>query len=137
MKKGWGKYFLVLLAVLLALSLTPAAALAEEIDDILGPLTLDSGSVTVGDATITSLSVQDVYKRQGVTRPNTLYFSAAASISSFVLSRVASVSYTHLHYSIKNLSVGRHFMNKFLQIIWFFKNYYRDGGRPRTVLRRI
>ena len=53
MKKGWGKYFLVLLAVLLALSLTPAAALAEEIDDILGPLTLDSGSVTVGDATIT------------------------------------------------------------------------------------
>ena len=58
MTKGWGKYFLVLLAVLLALSLTPAAALAEEIDDILGPLTLDSGSVTVGDATITSLSVQ-------------------------------------------------------------------------------
>ena len=61
MKKGWGKYFLVLLAVLLALSLTPAAALAEEIDDILGPLTLDSGSVAVGDttgATITSLSEQ-------------------------------------------------------------------------------
>lgn len=45
MKKSWGKYFLVLLAVLLVLSLTPAAALAEEIDDILGPLTLDSGSV--------------------------------------------------------------------------------------------
>ncbi len=58
MKKSWGKYFLVLFAVLLVLSLTPAAALAEKIDDILGPLTLDSGSVAVGDTTGATVTIR-------------------------------------------------------------------------------
>lgn len=58
MKKSRGKFFWVLLAVLLVLSLTPAAALAEEIDDILGPLTLDSGSVAVGDTTGATVTIR-------------------------------------------------------------------------------
>lgn len=40
------------------LTLAPAAALAEDLDDMLGPLALDSGSVDVGDSTTATIMIR-------------------------------------------------------------------------------
>jgi hypothetical protein len=53
-----GKILFVLLAVIFTLSLAPALAMAVDIDDLLGPITLDSGSVDVGDSTTATIMIR-------------------------------------------------------------------------------